>query len=192
MGMELEWKFRATQDQQAAVLAAFSPWHSIAMETTYYDTPGKALSSRRVTLRRRMENGKSICTVKTPAHGGARGEWELECDFIENSIPLLCKLGAPKWIAEAAAEGLVPVCGAAFTRQACHVVLDGTAVEIAVDFGRLFGGTRQLPLCEIEVEFKDGDTALAAAFAEGLAKRFDLAQEKKSKFRRALSLAEGE
>jgi triphosphatase len=162
------------------------------METTYYDTPGKALSSRRVTLRRRMENGRSICTVKTPAHGGARGEWELECDFIENSIPLLCKLGAPKWIAEAVAEGLVPVCGAVFSRQACQIGVDGAAVEIAVDFGRLFGGTKQLPLCEIEVEYKSGDKALAAAFADQLATRFGLEKENDSKFRRALSLAEGE
>jgi len=192
MGMELEWKFRADADRQAAVLAAFGPWHSIQMETTYYDTPGRALSARHITLRRRLENGVSICTVKTPAGNGARGEWECQCGNIEESIDILCKLGASTEISLLAASGLEPVCGAAFMRQACHVSVEGALVEIAVDKGKLFGGGSELPLCEIEVELKDGAPDAAQQFAAALAAKYDLQPEAKSKFRRALSLAEGE
>lgn len=192
MGMELEWKFRADADRQAAMLAAFGPWHSIQMETTYYDTPGRALSARHITLRRRLENGVSICTVKTPAGNGARGEWECQCGDIEESIDILCKLGASKEISLLAASGLEPVCGAAFMRQACLVSVEGALVEIAVDKGKLFGGGSELPLCEIEVELKNGAPDAAQQFAAALAVRFDLQPETKSKFRRALSLAEGE
>ena len=73
MGREIELKYAALSPQQEALRAAFpGSWQSIAMETTYYDTPAGELSARRITLRRRMENGVSVCTVKTPAPGGAR------------------------------------------------------------------------------------------------------------------------
>ena len=62
MGIEFELKYRATPEIQEE-LAQDGHWRSIAMETTYYDTPSKAMSSRFFTLRRRKENGASICTL---------------------------------------------------------------------------------------------------------------------------------
>lgn len=191
MGMELEWKFRADDRQQAAVLASYGPWCEIRMQTTYYDTPDRAFSARHITLRRRLESGISICTVKTPAANGARGEWECQCENIEESIDILCKLGAPQEIRLLAASGLKPVCGAEFIRQACQVSFGSGAVEIAVDKGWLFGGGREIPLCEIEAELKAGTPEAAAAFAAQLAVQFDLQPENQSKFRRASRLAEG-
>lgn len=191
MGMELEWKFRADDGRQAAVLASYGPWCEIQMRTTYYDTPNRDFSARHITLRRRLENGISICTVKTPAANGARGEWECECGGIEESIDALCKLGAPEAIRLLAALGLEPVCGAEFIRQVCTVSFDSGSVEIAVDKGRLFGGSREIPLCEIEAELKSGSPEAAAAFAAQLAAQFDLQPESHSKFRRASRLAEG-
>ena len=70
MGREFELKFSATPQQQASLACRFGEFSVIAMETTYYDTPDRALSDRRITLRRRLENGVSICTVKTPAENG--------------------------------------------------------------------------------------------------------------------------
>ena len=68
MGIEFELKYRATPAQQAALLERFGgQGRAISMETTYYDTPDRYLSARHITLRRRMENNVSVCTVKTPA-----------------------------------------------------------------------------------------------------------------------------
>ena len=66
MGIEFELKYRATPAQQAALLERFGgQGRAISMETTYYDTPDRYLSARHITLRRRMENNVSVCTVKT-------------------------------------------------------------------------------------------------------------------------------
>ena len=77
MGMEYEKKFRCDQTKQQAILAALGGRReTISMATTYFDTPTGALSARKWTLRCRKENDRFICTLKTPAQGNARREWE--------------------------------------------------------------------------------------------------------------------
>jgi len=188
MGREFELKFRAEEAQQEAILAKFGAFDTIAMETTYYDTPDRALSARHITLRRRMENGLSVCTVKTPGKDGSRGEWEYPCEEITQAIRALCKLGCPEELKTLTSVGVSPLCGARFTRRAKEVTMADCTVEIALDRGVLLGGGREIPLCEVEVELKSGEEAAALAFAEALAREFDLIPEEKSKFRRASDL----
>ena len=192
MGMEYELKFKANPNVLAAIDAAY-PGNavSIEMETAYYDTPSGALSSRRYTLRRRLENGISVCTLKTPA-GEARGEWETECETIEAAIAKLIAFGAPANLAQLTEEGLVHICGAKFTRLAKTLPLPECTVEIALDQGILLGGEKTEPLCEVEVELKTGTISACDSFARELANRFGLEAEEKSKFRRALALYKGE
>ena len=192
MGIEYELKFRATKPAQAAIRAAYDgPEQEFSMHTTYYDTPSGALSARHYTLRCRLENSKSICTLKTPATCG-RGEWETECANIEDAVDVLCKLGAPKELPLLVSEGLVPVCGAKFHRIAKTLPVENTTLELALDEGILYGGGRELPLCEVEVELKNGDMHTCNAFAKDLSIRFGLTPENQSKFRRALGLYQGE
>lgn len=193
MGIEFELKFSATPAQQVQILQAFPlDYRTIQMHTTYYDTPEGALSARHITLRRRMENETSVCTVKTPVAGLGRGEWECECDNIEDAIPMLCKLGATRELILLTAPGVAQVCGARFTRQAGLLEYRGAQMELALDCGVLYGGDREQALCEIEVELKSGEPEAAMAFARELAEKYGLQGEKKSKFRRALALAKGE
>ena len=190
MGREYELKYRAEAAQMAAIAEKFGPFHSIDMETTYYDTPDRVLAAQRYTLRRRMENGVSVCTVKTPAGEHGRGEWECVCSRIEDSIPMLCQLGAPQSLQTQTEAGLVPICGARFTRLAKTLSAEGCSVELALDRGVLLGGSREEAMCEVEVELKSGPEAAAEVFAAELAEKFGLVPEDKSKFRRALALAE--
>lgn len=189
MGREFELKYRANARVLSAIAAEFGGFSSISMETTYYDTPDRRLSAQRITLRRRLENGRSVCTVKTPASGGARGEWEVEMDAIGDAITALCKLSD---VSLPSAGELIPVCGAKFTRLAKTENVAGCMVEIALDSGILLGGGKEIPLCEVEVELKDGSEQIARVFAVCLAEKYHLPRETKSKFRRALALAEGE
>ena len=191
MATEYELKFKATQDVLAAIDSAFPGGVVIQMETAYYDTPTGAMSRRRYTLRRRLENGISVCTLKTPA-GNARGEWEVQCEDIAAAIPKLIAMGAPAELEELAKEGFVHICGAKFTRLAKTVICPECTVEIALDQGILLGGEKTEPLCEAEVELKDGESAACDAFAKELAERFGLVTEEKSKFARALALYRGE
>ena len=193
MGIEYELKFRAS----AAVhtqLRQTEPGQErlYRMQTTYFDTPTGQLSARFYTLRTRMENDIAVCTLKTPADGNGRGEWELECDDIHQAIPELCKLGAPAELEALVREGIVPICGARFTRIAKTVELSDCTVELALDEGVLTGGGKQIPLCEVEVELKDGSQSACVRYAEMLAQKLGMEPESKSKFRRALSLYQGE
>ena len=188
MGIEFEVKFRATPAIQETIRKGIPEQEAIyAMQTTYYDTPGGDLAKRRFTLRRRMENTLSVCTLKTPADGLGRREFE----NIEDALGELCRLSGITELPALFSKGLIPVCGAAFTRIAKTLVLEGCTVELALDKGILSGGGKQLPLCEIEVELKSGSREAALAYAQKLAKTYGLTPEAYSKFQRAQALAKG-
>lgn len=183
MATELEWKFSATEEAFSALEKDYEgKLVRIAMETTYYDTPDRSFASRRCTLRTRLENGKCICTLKTPA-GKGRNEWEMEAERIDDVAPMLCKLAGLT-----PPDALIPVCGAKFTRLAATLPVDSATVELALDRGVLLGGGKALPLLEVEIEYKDGQEATAEAFAYSLASAYGLTPEKKSKFKRANEL----
>ena len=192
MGIEFELKYRAAPAQQEALLARFGgQGRTISMETTYYDTPDRYLSARHITLRRRMENGVSVCTVKTPAANGARGEWDCLSDDIRDAVPALCKAGAPEYLLLLTMATLEPTCGARFTRRAIDIETADFTAEMAIDRGILLGGGREEPLCEVELELKAGSANAMIAYMTALAAQFGLITEPHSKFRRAKRLAEG-
>lgn len=193
MGIEFELKFRATPEALETIAGAVAGEKTpFSMHTTYYDTPDGALSARHYTLRRRMENDRSVCTLKFPAGELGRGEIELECDEIEAALPELCKLSGLADLPGLLEAGIVPVCGAKFQRTAITVVTEACTVEWALDQGILYGGGKELPLCEAEIELKSGDRQAAREYAAVMADRFGLVAEEASKFRRALALARGE
>lgn len=192
MGIEYEYKFKADISDLMAINAAFlQESKEIHMETVYYDTPTGSLSAKRYTLRRRLENEISVCTLKVPV-GEARGEWETENVFIEHAIPVLIAGGAPEELQELVKDGLIPVCGAKFTRLARTIVLENAVAELALDHGYLFGGGENAPLCEVELELKSGDQESFDSYARSFAKEFSLEEEQESKFARALRLYKGE
>ena len=188
MGREFELKYRADSGVIAAIRASFGDFSEIRMETVYYDTVDAALSRRRWMLRRRYENGTSVCTLKTPLPDGSRGEWETPCDDIVAAAKELCKLGAPEDLLTLTKSGLTEACAARFTRLAKQLTLERCTVELALDEGVLMGGGKTLPFAEVEIELKSGEEATATAFAEGLAQKFGLTPEPKSKAQRAREL----
>ena len=186
MPKEIELKFAATQAQLEKLQAHYGDFAITKMETTYFDTPDRQLSQSRITLRRRQENGKSVCAVKTPGAGLARGEWECESPDIQTALPILCKLGAPKTLLQL--PTLIPVCGASFTRLSRLLTLPDAEIELALDRGVLLGGGKELPFCEVELELKAGEEASLAALANSIAAKFSLTPEPRSKFARAREL----
>ena len=189
MALEIELKFAAEESAFTGLLAESDSWTRYEMATTYYDTPDGALSKLRWTLRRRFENGVSVCTIKTPSGGFGRNEFEVECDHILDAIPRLCAMGAPEDLMDLTARGVEEVCAARFTRMAGKIRLDGAEAELALDKGELLGGGNVLPFVEVEVELKSGDLNAVTAYASALAARFGLRPESKSKYKRALTLA---
>ena len=189
MAVEYEWTFQASPELEHTLRALFpNACHCIQMETTYYDTPEHALASRRYTLRQRLENGLSIYTLKTPGLDGMRGEWEVAHESLASAVSELCKLGAPNEILLFSQKGFIPVCSARFTRLAWPVIQEDFQAEVAFDRGILLGGTRQLPLCELEIEYKGGSKEAFDEYVTHLSRQFHLQPESKSKFARAMAL----
>ena len=189
MGREFELKYRADAGVLAAIQKKFGEFTAITMETAYYDTQDSLLNRLHWTLRRRYENGISVCTLKTPAAGGGRGEWEVQAPDIAAALPLLQQLDTPEGLRIFTADCLVLSCGARFTRLAKTLTIPGAVVELALDRGVLLGGGQELPFAEMEVELKEGSEEAATRFAQALAEEFSLEPEHKSKHARAMALA---
>ena len=189
MGREFELKFAATKADLETLQAQFGNFTPITMETTYFDTPAGDIRRLRWTLRCRQENGISVCALKTPGSGFGHGEWEVYCNRIEDAVPMLLQKGAPEELAGLAGKGFVASCGARFIRLAGLIHGPGCTVELALDEGVLLGGGKEQPLCEVEVELKEGSEEAAAAFAMVLAQEYGLRPETRSKIARALALA---
>lgn len=200
MGREFEVKLRVPseevldrilEDSELLALAQGPDWE-LHMESTYFDTPDRLLSSRRWTLRCRRENDRSVVTVKTPAPGRGRGEWEVEGENPALAAPRLCALGAPAELLELVNRGIAPRCGARFVRTARMLRLPGGSLaELAADWGILTGGNRQERLVELEVELKEGKESDVEEFSKMIREKFSLMEEPMSKFARAARLAEG-
>ena len=189
MGREFELKFRTDAEVFEKIQMKYQDFTKISMETTYYDTFDLKLAFHHWTLRRRMENGVSVCTFKRPHKDGGRGEWEVEADSIMEGVMKLCQAGADWELMRATAGGLMETCGARFTRLAKQIEVPGGKVELALDQGVLIGKGKELPFWEVEVELKEGADEVASDFAKALAEEFRLTAEPKSKFVRAMALA---
>ena len=193
MATELELKFYANKEVFQEVLLSFpAQCEKFQMETTYFDTPKRSFSARKMTLRHRLENHAIVYALKTPLPGNARGEWEVNAEDWESAISLLLQKGAPDMLRELAEEGLIPVCGARFTRLTLAVHEKDFTAEIALDEGVLTGGGKEIPLCELEIELKSGQEEAFLSWGRAFAALFGLTECKESKFRRALGLALGE
>ena len=173
MGVELEYKL-AVPDTRTLEAILFDKELAAArqggyalldMATIYYDTADRALSARKWTLRLRQENYDLIATVKTPAGDDhARGEWSCPAQDIMQAIPALIAQGAPEELAQLTKDGVQPLCLARFSRRACEISFpDGTVCELAGDVGAVCAGQKESPICEIEVELKQGESTVESA-----------------------------
>ena len=188
MGREFELKYRADDGVISRIREKFGEFIPISMETTYYDNPAGDFSRRHWTLRRRYENGISVCTLKTPAAGGGRGEWEVHASSIEAAVPRLIGDSGLAELEQLISGGLTVSCGARFTRLTKTLTIPGGTVELALDRGVLLGGGKELPFAEVEAELKEGSEEAVTAFAEALAAEFSLKKEPYSKHARARML----
>ena len=187
MGREFELKFAATPEILTELYSQWQGWEEISMETTYFDTIDSRLAESHCTLRCRIENGISVCTMKTPADGYGRGEWDARAPWGNETVKNLFTAANREPIPFGQ---LIAVCGARFTRRAKTVKLPDCTVELALDQGVLLGGGKEIPLCEMEVELKSGSEEAAVEWAGELASRYGLKAERQSKFRRAVMLAQ--
>lgn len=166
------------------------------MVSTYYDTPDNLLHQRKWTLRLRDEGGHLVVAFKTAnmsddAGFFTRNEWQCAVDNIGDAIPILIDQGAPRELKSLLkGKGLVPCCGADFERRSVCLYMDeGVRIEMAGDYGILFAGEKQTPICELEMELLYGDAGSLPPLCDQLTADYGLYEEHRSKYERARSLA---
>ncbi len=176
--VEVELKFQVMPGGEA-ILGADAFFGPAAFRvhqlTTYHDTPDNLLFAAGLTLRIRQENASFVQTVKSVDAGVglaiSRTEWEWP---VANGIPDVGKLaGVPELVTIAGqiADRLEPVIATDVWRTKQLVALaDGAVAEAALDVGHIVSGSLSEPVCELELELKQGPVAplygLALRFVE--------------------------
>lgn len=167
------------------------------MDARYFDTADGALSAEKTALRLRRENEDCICCLKL--RGGevtenglhAHAEYECKATCIAEGLAVLPERGAPIELCNRLRTmKLTETCRIAFSRYTVMLRQDGASAELAFDRGRMTVNGRSMPLCEIELEYKDGPGEAFLAMGQTLMQEFRLRPQPLSKLARARALAE--
>lgn len=216
--METELKLRFIQpDGQNQFLA--SPWlHQLVMPDStretemlsrYYDTPEKALTRLKTSLRIRTEGECRVVTIKLGGKSSnglhQRLEWSVELDDADWAEDPEAGMDINWFRKYAVSDGdpderlhevlkvidgrpLVEICQADFIRTAFDVGFGDTLMELALDHGELRAGDRSDVINELELELKEGDVRDLMELGSLLMDRYDLIPETKSKYVRCLDM----
>lgn len=204
--MEVEYKWDLTDAGGPAALDAaekLSPYirgsKDIAMHATYYDTVDGDVLALRGGLRRREENGLSVCSLKLEVEvsdgKATREEYEVACDDIRQALELLPEAGAPRDVCGMLAGKELKVnCETEFDRRAFSLAVgaqgaaDAFEAELAFDEGVLRRDGREQEFREMELEHKDGSLDAFNAFALDIQDTAHLTPQPLSKLARAMSV----
>ncbi len=163
------------------------------LRTLYFDTPDWRLAREGVALRVRREGRGWVQTVKTEGQGGGGLSARLEeSTAVAGPTPEAGRMPAPAarlWEKFAGALGVR--FETRFWRDAWHIALEGSEIEVALDSGAIRAQEREAPLCELELELKSGDAAALFEAALALADGAPLWPYEASKASRGVALARG-
>ena len=174
---EIELKFQLLPGSEAILRAGDIFGHAAQgrhQVTTYYDTPDILLFTSGLTLRIRQENDSYLQTVKSRDNGSGlannRQEWEWPVTSGTRHVAHLAAVSELASISGQITGRLVPVIVTDIWRTSClHVVKGGYGAEASLDNGTVSTGAMSLPICELELELKDGDVAALYRLALQLA-----------------------
>lgn len=169
----------------------------------YFDTPDLGLWHAGIALRVRKVGRRWLQTLKGDGEVQAglhsRAEWE---SSVPDGQPDLARLIAahPDDAALRVAAARVASMPALhhifvtdFRREALTLTLeDGSVVEVALDQGEISAGERSTPICEVELELKDGAVSALFALARTLQRAAPLRVGQASKAERGYALLRDE
>jgi triphosphatase len=179
---------------------AGAPGRDIALSNLYFDTPELALARAKSAVRLRLAPQGWLQTYKTvgEAEQGLhrRHEWEMPVarDQLEiDALLAACDVPAAATALRNAAPALIALFRTDFTRTLWALDTPLARIEAALDLGEITaqvdGAARRAPICEIELELVEGDTAALRALAAELAAALPgLAPDNQSKAQRGYQL----
>jgi inorganic triphosphatase YgiF len=162
--------------------------------SVYYDTPALDLWRSGMTLRLRRSGSHWVQTVKGGGDvtAGLHRREEFET-AIASPIPdfdaLRASAAATYFASPELRANLRPVIVTEFTRTQCVLApADGVAIEFSIDRGHIKSGDATVPVCEVELEIKEGPAWRAYQVAMQLLDVAPLRIENRSKAARGIEL----
>lgn len=173
--------------------AAFEFQEQVAMKALYFDTPELALTKRKLAYRIRRENEQLVATLKGGGSvaGGRHKRLELNVGVASETPDLrifVATEGAGLLEGLSIDGALHEIVRTEFMRNVYLWRSDAGVIEVALDDGRVYGGTKSSAILELELELKSGDESELYRLAAYLKEHFGLHAADKSKFLRGMEL----
>ena len=199
MGTETELKLSlAAEDIPRLIqhpLLATAP-RRLKLHNTIFDTAELALTQKKVAVRERRVLRKTLLTVKTAhrSEGGIshRSEWEAPTTPGSFDFSTLIDDAAMAESLSQIAPQLVPIFTTDFSRRFWTLDFRRAKIEVALDLGTVRVQrddlTREQPICELELELKEGNPTTLFALARLLSRQVRLHPADDSKAARGYAL----
>ncbi len=130
------------------------------MVNRYYDTLSLDLKRKKIALRIREFDGQVIQTLKTAGTSKdglhVRGEWEWPLQTPKLNANQLKSVEV--WPKDVDVAALAPIFETNFVRQQALIMWGASEVEWVIDRGEVIADEKRIPICEMELELKSGDT----------------------------------
>ena len=159
----------------------------------YYDTPEQLLGKRKMGLRVRAVNGSFEQTVKTKGQvqGGLHQRPEYNVALSE-PVPNLKLFDSDIWgddfDVEVVDKSIEKLFTTHFERTQFDIKSEHGHVELVLDIGEVKTENDSLPICEIELELKQGESHLLFNLAQDIAKLIPLRLSNTTKASRGYQL----
>ncbi|MBV1790627.1 CYTH domain-containing protein [Marinobacterium sp. D7] len=204
MGSETELKLGLLPEYSEEVAAlplleqlSYAKPERRTLTNIYYDTPAQDLRRARVALRIRRDGERYIQTLKSAGSGQAglsvRSEWEWERPEPSLDLGQLREYLPPALCDDALLAALQPAFETNFERNLWWLggeSDDGAwQVEVALDRGEIRVGERSMPLYELELELKAGQSDQLFHLALEIARQLPVQVRDASKAQRGYELA---
>jgi inorganic triphosphatase YgiF len=194
MSVETELKFRVAPRKLALLAKARlagarrGDRSEQDLVSTYFDTTKHKLKRNGLTLRVRRADDNYVQTVKAGT-SVTRGEWEAALDDAAPDLAKTKKTPLEKLITKKLRRKLKPIFRTSVRRMAQPIRTRRSEIELAVDRGRITSGRRSEPICEFELELKDGSPADLFRIARSFERKTGAELDVRSKSEKGYQLA---
>ncbi len=169
---------------------------SAVLQSVYFDTSKQTLRRHGLLLRIRRSGARRVQTVKQDDGHGAglfsRGEWECDVAADRPDFDAARRSALGPLLTGKLCRRLRPVFATRVRREVYPLERRGSTIELTIDKGEIETAERAAPICEIELELKDGQPAALFDVAQALAREVPVELAAASKAARGYALLAGE
>jgi inorganic triphosphatase YgiF len=164
--------------------------------SVYFDTDKLKLRRNGLSLRVRRIDRRHVQTIKEETGESAalfaRNEWEHDVSGERPDLDIARNTALEPLLSKKLRRGLRPVFETRVRRRVYPIHRGHSEVELTIDRGQIEAGRQSSPLCEVELELKQGEAAELFKLARELSEQVPLQVAVNSKADRGYALITGE